>query len=77
MTVPRNPKAVRRSQRERAEIRRVWLELVQAEPFERHTAKEIAKRLPFKLARNSIYWHMGKIRLEAALEVLGTVQWPK
>jgi hypothetical protein len=72
--VPRNPKAVKRSLRERAEIRRVWLELVQREPFERHTAKEIAKHLPFKLARNTVYWHMGRIRLDAALEALESLQ---
>jgi hypothetical protein len=70
----RDPKAVQRSLRERAQIRRVWLDLVQREPFERHTAKDIAKHLPFKLAPNTIYWHMGKIRLEAALEALGSVQ---
>jgi AcrR family transcriptional regulator len=74
VTGPRNPRAVARALRERAEIRRVWLELVQREPFERHTAKDIAKRLPFKLARNTIYWHMGKIRLEAGLAALGSIQ---
>lgn len=70
MTTPRNPKAVRRAQRERAEIRRVWLELVQREPFERHTAKDIAKRLPFTLARSTIYWHMQRIRLEGELKAV-------
>jgi hypothetical protein len=68
---PRNRKAVRRALRERAEIRRVWLELVNAEPFERRTAKAIARHLPFKLARSTIYWHMQQIRLEAELEVVG------
>jgi hypothetical protein len=68
VTGPRNPRAVARGLRERAEIRRVWLELVRAEPFERHTAKDIAKRLPFKLARSTIYWHMQRISVEAQLE---------
>jgi hypothetical protein len=70
VTTPRNRKAVRRAERERAEIRRIWLELVQAEPFERHTHKDIAKHLPFKLARSTIYWHMQRIRLEAELEAV-------
>jgi hypothetical protein len=65
---------VTRSLRERAQIRRVWLELVQREPFERHTAKEIARHLPFKLARSSVYWHMQRIRAEAALAALESVQ---
>jgi len=65
---------VTRSLRERAQIRRVWLELVQREPFERHTAKEIARHLPFRLARSSVYWHMQAIRAEAALAALESVQ---
>jgi AcrR family transcriptional regulator len=68
VTGPRNPRVVARRLRERAEIRRVWLELVQQQPFERATAKDIAKRLPFKLARSTIYWHMQRIGLEARLE---------
>ena len=65
---PRNPRAVARAQRERAAIRAVWLDLVQREPFERHTAKDIARHLPFKLSRSTIYWHMQRISLEARLE---------
>jgi hypothetical protein len=67
VTAPRNPRAVARSLRERAEIRRVWLELVQAEPFERHDAAAIARRLPFKLSASGIRWHMRHIRTEALL----------
>jgi hypothetical protein len=67
---PRDPKAVARALRERAQIRHVWLDLVQREPFERHTAKDIARHLPFKLARSTIYWHMQRIRLEAELEAV-------
>jgi hypothetical protein len=61
----RNPKAVQRSRREREEIRRVWLDLETRWPFERHTAKDIARRLPFRLALSTIYWHMEQIRIEA------------
>ena len=65
MTGPRNPRAVKRSLRERAEIRRVWLDLVQAAPFERHDAASIAARLHFKLSPSAIRWHMRAIRTEA------------
>jgi hypothetical protein len=62
----RNRQAVERSQRERAEIRRVWLNLVQRWPFERWTAKDISRRLNFTLALSTVYWHMEQIRLAAA-----------
>jgi hypothetical protein len=67
---PRNPRAVKRSLREREEIRRVWLDLVQAEPFERHTAEAIRRRLTVRLSRRAVAWHMSRIRLEAALAEL-------
>jgi hypothetical protein len=70
VTGPRNARSVARAQRQRAEIRRVWLELVQLQPFERHTHKDIAKHLPFRLSRSTIYWHMQRIRLEAELEAM-------
>ena len=72
MTGPRNPRAVARSLRERAHIRRVWLELVQREPFERHDAKTIARRLPFSLSESAIRWHMRAIRTEAIVAGLPT-----
>jgi hypothetical protein len=65
---PRDPKAVENSRRERAEIRRVWLELVQRNPFRRVTADLIRSHLPFQLARSTVYWHMEAIRAEAELE---------
>jgi hypothetical protein len=62
----RNPSAVQRALYQRVEIRRIWLECVQREPFERHTAKSIGRLLPFRLARSTVAWHMEQIRLEAA-----------
>jgi hypothetical protein len=64
----RDLKAVERSQRERAEIRRVWLELVQRQPFARHTIDSIGAKLPFRLARSTIHWHMNAIRHEEHTE---------
>lgn len=65
MTVPRNRQAVERSRCERAAIRSVWLELLQAAPFEPVTAKALAKRLTFPLAERTVRWHMLHIRADA------------
>jgi hypothetical protein len=73
---PRNPRAVARALRERAEIRRVWLELVRAEPFERVTARILAARLPFRLSISALHWHMRHIRLEACLAEPQSVDGP-
>jgi hypothetical protein len=63
---PRDPGAVERSLRKRAVIERVWLGLVQREPFKRHQAKDISRRLPFRLSDEAIRWHMRAIRDAAA-----------
>lgn len=66
----RNRRAVERSLRERAEIRRVWLELVQRWPFERHTAKDIGRQLHgLRLSDNAVRWHMRAIQAEAAADI--------
>ncbi len=67
MTV-RNRKARARSQQVREQIRQVWFDLVREQPFERHTAKSIAQRLPFQLSRSAVQWHMDYIRITAWLE---------
>jgi hypothetical protein len=61
VTVPRNPGAIERSLRERAAIKRVWLELLQRRPFARHSAKDVARLLPFQLSDEAINWHLRKL----------------
>jgi hypothetical protein len=65
-----SPKAVARSLRERAEIRRIWLELHRQRPFARHCAKDVAQRLSFKLSTDAISWHLRA--LDAATEADST-----
>jgi hypothetical protein len=66
----RKHKAVERSLRERAEIRRIWLELIRRAPFEQHTARAIGRRLSFNLTDDAVRWHMRAIRAAAAVELV-------
>jgi hypothetical protein len=61
VSTPRNAGAVERSLREREEIRRAWLDLLRQRPFARHSAKDVARLLPFQLSDEAINWHLRKL----------------
>lgn len=61
MSGPRNRKAFERSLHVRGEIRRAWLELHRRRPFARHSAKDVARVLPFPLHVDTISWHLRQL----------------
>jgi hypothetical protein len=56
----------RRGMRHREAIRKVWEALIAEEPYERHGAKAIAARLPFRMSSSTINWHVRALRNEHA-----------
>ena len=71
MNAQRHTARAERTLRRREAIRMVWLEWIARSPFAHGpTAKDISRRLPFRLSDPGIRWHMRAIRDEAELAML-------